>query len=46
MKKKTKITSTAVNRVKSITAKKNGGKVPKQSFAARLESAMKRKKNN
>ena len=36
---KSKMTQKAVNRIKSATAKANGGKVPKNSFAARADRA-------
>ena len=40
----TKMTQKDVNRIKSATAKKNGGEIPKGSFAARAESAVAKRK--
>ena len=40
MKKTTKITADAINRIKSATSINTGGIIPKKSFAARAESAL------
>jgi hypothetical protein len=38
-KSKTRMTSKSAARIQSATAKRNGGKVPKNSFASRAQSA-------
>lgn len=43
--KKKPFTMEDVNRVKSATAKKNGGQISKNSFAAKVESILAKKEN-